>query len=170
LGAVLRLINKESGGNPKAINLWDSNAKAGHPSGGLIQTIASTFNAYAGGLRGLGMFNPFANIYAGLRYAISRYGSIGAVDPLRHAGGYAKGTRSATRGFHWVGERGPELRSFHGGERVIPNHQLGNGVNEGGMTVNLTINGAMDPNAVARQVQTMLLRLKRTNGVSLGLA
>jgi len=114
------------------------------------------------------MFNPFANIYAGLRYAISRYHSIAAVDPLRHAGGYAKGTTSATRGFRWVGERGPELMSFHGGEGVTPNHRLG--VNEGGMTININVNGALDPNAVARQVQTMLLRLKRTNGVALGLA
>jgi SLT domain-containing protein len=37
------------------------------------------------------MFNPLANLYAGLNYAISRYGSIAAVDPLRHAGGYDTG-------------------------------------------------------------------------------
>lgn len=36
--------------------------------------------------------------------------------------GYAKGTDSATRGWHWVGEEGPELRWFNGGEKVIP-HQ-----------------------------------------------
>lgn len=91
LAAVLRLIMKESGGNPNAINLWDSNARAGHPSQGLIQTIPSTFNAYAGFLRGRGITDPLANIYAGLNYAISRYGSIAAVDPLRHAGGYDQG-------------------------------------------------------------------------------
>jgi hypothetical protein len=36
LGPLSTLVQKESGGNPKAINLWDSNAKAGHPSKGLI--------------------------------------------------------------------------------------------------------------------------------------
>jgi len=91
LGAVLRLINKESGGNPRAINLTDSNAAAGHPSMGLIQTIIGTFNAHAGPFRGRGPYDPLANIYAGLSYAISRYGSIAAVDPLRHAGGYDTG-------------------------------------------------------------------------------
>lgn len=33
--------------------------------------------------------------------------------------GYARGTNNATRGWHWVGEQGPELRYFNGGETVI---------------------------------------------------
>jgi hypothetical protein len=37
----------ESGGNQAAVNTTDSNAKAGHPSAGLMQFIESTFNAYA---------------------------------------------------------------------------------------------------------------------------
>ena len=40
---VLRRMNQESGGNPNAINNWDSNAKAGMPSQGLMQTIPGTF-------------------------------------------------------------------------------------------------------------------------------
>lgn len=40
---ILNLISHESGGNPNAINLWDSNALAGHPSQGLMQTIPGTF-------------------------------------------------------------------------------------------------------------------------------
>ena len=91
LGAVERRINFESGGNPTAINLTDSNAKAGHPSQGLMQTIPSTFAAYAGPYAGLGITNPLANIYAGLNYAIHRYGSIAAIDPLVRPQGYAKG-------------------------------------------------------------------------------
>lgn len=127
LGAILRLINKESGGNPKAINLWDSNAKAGHPSGGLMQTIAGTFNAYAGPFRALGMFNGFASIFAGVNYILSRYHSIAAVDPLHHAGGYANGTNSAAPGYAWVGERGRELLEFGGGERVTPESRISRG-------------------------------------------
>lgn len=35
--------------------------------------------------------------------------------------GYATGTNSAARGWAWVGERGPELVKFNGGERVLNN-------------------------------------------------
>lgn len=37
--------------------------------------------------------------------------------------GHAAGTRSAPPGFAWVGERGPELMHFMGGETVIP-HEM----------------------------------------------
>lgn len=86
---VLRRMNQESGGNPRAINLWDSNAQRGYPSQGLMQTIPGTFNAYAGPFRARGITDPLANIYAGLNYAIHRYGN------LRYAmdkpGGYRRG-------------------------------------------------------------------------------
>jgi TP901 family phage tail tape measure protein len=38
-------------------------------------------------------------------------------------GGYAQGTLDATRGWHWVGEKGPELLYFSGGESVIDSEQ-----------------------------------------------
>ena len=85
---VLRRMNQESGGNPNAINNWDSNAKAGHPSQGLMQTIPGTFNAYAGPLRGRGILDPLANIYAAINYSIHRYGSIAG---MNRPGGYALG-------------------------------------------------------------------------------
>jgi SLT domain-containing protein len=75
LGVVLRQIQTESGGNPYAINLTDINAQMGDPSRGLLQTIMTTFLAYAGPYRSLGIYNPLANIYAGLNYAIHRYGA-----------------------------------------------------------------------------------------------
>src|SRR5439155_1729391 len=34
-------------------------------------------------------------------------------------GGYGIGTNSAHSGWHWVGEHGPELRNFKGGETVL---------------------------------------------------
>lgn len=85
---VLRRMDQESGGNPNAINNWDSNAAAGHPSKGLMQTIPSTFAAYAGPYVSRGIYDPLANIYAGVNYALHRYGSLSA---LNRAGGYALG-------------------------------------------------------------------------------
>ncbi|MGW5651989.1 transglycosylase SLT domain-containing protein [Streptomyces humi] len=71
------LITRESGWNPSAINLWDSNAKAGHPSQGLTQTIPSTFYAYVpASLRGRGILDPVANVAASARYIKAVYGSI----------------------------------------------------------------------------------------------
>ena len=124
LGAVERRINFESGGNPNAINLSDSNAMAGHPSQGLMQVIPSTFAAYAGWLAGGGITNPLSNIFAGLNYALHTYGSIAAIDPLVRPMGYANGTNNAAKGFAFVGEHGKELMYFGGGEQVTSNSDL----------------------------------------------
>lgn len=73
------LIMRESGGNPSAINLWDSNAQAGHPSQGLMQTIPGTFAAYRDPRLPNVITDPIANIVAGIRYILARYGSIFSV-------------------------------------------------------------------------------------------
>ena len=79
---IATIIQHESGGNPNAQNNWDSNAAAGHPSIGLMQTIGPTFNSYK--LAGHdNIRNPVDNIIAGVRYAISRYGSISNVPGVR---------------------------------------------------------------------------------------
>ena len=44
---IMNVIKHESGGNARAINNWDSNAKAGHPSKGILQFIDGTFRKYA---------------------------------------------------------------------------------------------------------------------------
>ncbi|MFG3176583.1 transglycosylase SLT domain-containing protein [[Kitasatospora] papulosa] len=118
LALVLHRIKVESGGNPKAINNWDINARNGTPSQGLMQTIPGTFNAYAGPYKSRGITDPLASIYAGLNYAIHRYGS-GWRKALSGTSGYAKGTDGAARGWAWVGEEGPELVNFGGGETVL---------------------------------------------------
>jgi hypothetical protein len=90
LGDVLTQMQHESGGNPQAVNNWDSNAKKGTPSKGLMQTIQSTFDSFAGPLRGRGVFDPLANVFAALAYALSRYGDLG-VFRRRGFKGYANG-------------------------------------------------------------------------------
>jgi len=75
---IWMIIQHESGGDPHAINNWDSNAAKGTPSKGLMQTIDPTFNAHA--LPGhTDIYNPVDNIIAGIRYAIDRYGSVSNV-------------------------------------------------------------------------------------------
>lgn len=119
LPVVLRRMNQESGGNQYAINRWDINAKRGDPSRGLMQTIGSTFNAYAGKLRGRGIYDPLANVYASMRYALATYGSLSRA--YNRAGGYASGGRPRAGELAWVGEKGPELVRFRGGEEVYDN-------------------------------------------------
>ncbi|MFF7335455.1 peptidoglycan DD-metalloendopeptidase family protein [Streptomyces sp. NPDC008150] len=95
VNTTLRRMNQESGGNPTAVNRTDSNWKAGHPSVGLMQLIEGTFRAYAGPYKNTGpklygvSTDPLANIYASMRYALSRYGSLSAA--YNRPGGYARG-------------------------------------------------------------------------------
>lgn len=104
---------KESGGNPRAINLWDSNAKAGIPSKGLMQTIEPTFDAYK--MSGLNnIYNPIHNAVASIRYVLARYGSIFNTPGARsmaHGGGwqgYANGGFVDDKELAWHGEEGSE--------------------------------------------------------------
>lgn len=119
---VLYQMMTESGGNPRAINLTDINAQHGDPSRGLMQVIMSTFRAYHWPGTSWDIYNPLANIAAAINYAKhtygpqlgNQYGGIGS------GHGYAKGTDGAAAGWAWVGENGPELVYFHGGETVVP--------------------------------------------------
>ena len=88
--AIYQTVMHESAGNPNAVNGWDSNAAAGHPSIGLMQTIQPTFNAFA--LPGhTNIYNPVDNIIAGVRYAASRYGSLDSVVAARCGGSCWRG-------------------------------------------------------------------------------
>lgn len=108
VAAWMRVIQRESNGNPKAINLWDSNAKAGIPSMGLVQTIGPTFNAYK--FPGHNdVYNGYDDLLAGIHYMKAIYGS-GSSAFARVSGpeGYANGGL-ITRPIHaLVGEDGPE--------------------------------------------------------------
>ncbi|MGW7199138.1 LysM peptidoglycan-binding domain-containing protein [Streptomyces chryseus] len=77
---IHRNIMRESSGNPRAINNWDSNAVAGTPSKGLLQVIAPTFAAYHVPGTSMDSYDPVANITAACNYAADRYGSIDNVN------------------------------------------------------------------------------------------
>ncbi|OJH54913.1 hypothetical protein ATN81_11685 [Agrobacterium pusense] len=70
----------------------------------------------AGGSGG-GLFSLFSGLFGG--------GGLGKnYFPPAPLPMYAKGTNSAQSGVALVGEKGPELVRFKGGEQVVPNHQL----------------------------------------------
>lgn len=86
---TLRRMNQESGGNPRAINNWDINAKNGVPSKGLMQVIDPTFRAHRDPALSPDIWDPMANVAASMRYAMSRYGSLAAA--YNRPGGYDAG-------------------------------------------------------------------------------
>ncbi|CAG6393066.1 transglycosylase SLT domain-containing protein [Streptomyces cocklensis] len=77
---IHRNIIRESSGNPKAINLWDINARNGIPSKGLLQVINPTFDRYHVSGTSHNIYDPVANITAACNYAADRYGSMDNVN------------------------------------------------------------------------------------------
>lgn len=89
VGITERRMNQESGGNPRAINNWDSNARKGTPSKGLMQVIDPTFRANWDPRTRNDIWDPLANITASMHYALRRYGSLPAA--YNRPGGYDNG-------------------------------------------------------------------------------
>jgi cell wall-associated NlpC family hydrolase/SLT domain-containing protein len=116
IGDIKDIITGESSGDPWSINLYDSNAAAGHPSEGIMQTIPSTFAAHAmAGHKDI--WNPVDNIIAGVRYAIATYKSLDNVPGVKavKAGkpyvGYAAGAWDLPS---------DQIAQLHKGEMVLP--------------------------------------------------
>ncbi|MEU4213325.1 transglycosylase SLT domain-containing protein, partial [Streptomyces sp. NPDC026206] len=79
-GGIKKNVMRESTGNPRAINDWDVNAKAGVPSKGLLQIIDPTFKAFHVEGTSWDPFDPVANITASCNYAAGKYGSMDNVN------------------------------------------------------------------------------------------
>lgn len=107
---------QESGGDPYAVNNWDSNAAAGTPSKGLMQIIEPTWESYRATYGAdMGPFdknwmNPIKSVAVASRYMKSRYGYVvGATGT-----GYEKGGMIPGR----PGD--PKVLLAHAGEIVLP--------------------------------------------------
>ena len=84
-------------------------------------------------------------------------------DPLgvRHLFGFANGSNSVPRGLAMVGEAGPELIRFRGGEQVLNNRNTNKALAEmgkGGNSFNVVFNNTKDTTAF-----TMIQQLKQYN-------
>lgn len=100
---------QESSGNPNAINNWDSNAAAGTPSQGLLQTIPATFAQYRVPSLSSSITDPVANAAAAVNYMFARYGHI--VGP--GSGGYARGGTIGGQAAGGPGSRGVDFAGWH---------------------------------------------------------
>lgn len=123
LAHILNVTAHESGGNPKAVNGWDSNAKAGTPSKGVIQFIQPTFDHYA--------VKGHHNILNGYDQYLAMFNdktwrrdlTLGGWGPTGAVRGYAKGGKPATHTPFIAGEQGPELITADGPVKVDTHDQ-----------------------------------------------
>lgn len=96
-----------------ALQQMASQAAASAVWGAILGAVGSAFGGVFGGGGGGGLGSSAGgSILGGIQ-------SNGAIWER----GYASGTLSAPPGLRWVGERGPELMPFRGGERVFTNAQ-----------------------------------------------
>jgi hypothetical protein len=126
LGLVLAQMQSESGGNPRAINNSDINAQMGDPSRGLMQTIGATFEYWRDKALPDDIYNPLANVYAALNYAMHGKGFGTGTGQIGSRHGYASGG-IITEPIIGVGRSGQRY-SFgeHGKETVTPG--VGHGI------------------------------------------
>lgn len=108
VAAWMTVIRRESNGDPSVINTWDPNAKAGHPSKGLVQTIQPTFDAYK--FRGHNNpLNGYDDLLAGIHYMKAKYGSgPNAFATVSGPMGYDSGGRVMKKQLAWLAENNPE--------------------------------------------------------------
>lgn len=118
------LVNKESSWRPTIKN-------PGSSAYGLFQFLDSTWKTVGGKKTS----DPLKQMIYGAKYIAQKYGNPVAAKAFhRGHNWYADGTKSASRGLAVVGERGPELVDFRGGERVYTNTETKQILGGGGLT------------------------------------
>lgn len=125
LNALLTQMKHESGGNARAINLWDSNAKKGIPSKGLMQVIDPTFKRWAMSPYNTNIYDPLSNMIAAIRYTVSRYGSLYKGWTARGYKGYKNGGMPVNGEVYVANENGfgSEYIGRMGNKHVVANNQ-----------------------------------------------
>lgn len=116
-------------------------------------TISAYIGQISGGTDDVSM--AYKNFYNAARDALTNGGGSSG-SRKKKVRGYATGTTSADPGLAWVGEEGPELVAFQGGETVVTaarSEAIAGGL-AGSVTNNIsvpiTINGSATPDALTR--------------------
>lgn len=158
---ILRQINTESSGNPKAMGGTDG-LSDGHAEG-LMQVKLGTFAANK--LSGHGnIWNGYDNILAGLNYAKHRYGS--GLSFLGNGHGYAKGGKIPKGQLSVVGEKGWELFQPNTSGTVIPHEaseRLINGSGKGKVSISAPTKVVIQGNADKSAIDELDSRLEKRN-------
>lgn len=162
---IERVIQHESGGNAKAINNWDSNAKAGTPSKGILQFIDPTFQHYA--------MKGHKNIYSDLDQLLAMFNDTNWRSDV-HTGGWGptgavrreKGGKLAKNQLSVVGEKGWELFNPDNSGVVIP-HEASERLISGGSKSKVTISAptkvVIQGNADKSAIDELDIRLEKRN-------
>ncbi|MCP9614726.1 NlpC/P60 family protein [Levilactobacillus brevis] len=162
---IERVIQHESGGNAKAINNWDSNAKAGTPSKGILQFIDPTFNHYA--------MKGHKNIYSDLDQLLAMFNDSNWRSDV-HTGGWGptgavrreKGGKLAKNQLSVVGEKGWELFNPDNSGVVIPHEaseKLISGGSKGKVTISAPTKVVIQGNADKSVIDELDSRLEKRN-------
>lgn len=162
---IERVIQHESGGNAKAINKWDSNAKAGTPSKGILQFIDPTFQHYA--------MKGHKNIYSDLDQLLAMFNDTNWRSDV-HTGGWGptgavrreKGGKLAKNQLSVVGEKGWELFNPDNSGVVIPHEaseKLISGGSKGKVTISAPTKVVIQGNADKSAIDELDIRLEKRN-------
>lgn len=162
---IERVIQHESGGNAKAINNWDSNAKAGTPSKGILQFIDPTFQHYA--------MKGHKNIYSDLDQLLAMFNDTNWRSDV-HTGGWGptgavrreKGGKLAKNQLSVVGEKGWELFNPDNSGVVIPHEaseKLISGGSKGKVTISAPTKVVIQGNADKSAIDELDSRLEKRN-------
>jgi hypothetical protein len=93
-------------------------------------------------------------LISGFQTLISLGSKIGGAIGGMFGGGRASGGPVMGGTTYLVGEKGPELFTPSGSGTIVPNGAFGG--NRSGSTINLTVNGAIDPEGTARTIVSIL--------------
>lgn len=114
---------------------------------------------------------PVSTTISVTRETIYKTIDLGNGQKHRGVGMNAAGTPSWRGGLTWVGEKGPELVSLPRGTAIYDAQKSsrmagadGSGRGSPAAPIVINISGALDPDAVARQIEQLLLRRKRKVG------
>lgn len=165
IATIENVIQHESGGSSKAVNNWDSNAKKGTPSKGILQFIDPTFNHYA--------VKGHKNIYSALDQLLAMFNDKNWRSDV-HTGGWGPtgavrrqvGGPLAKNQLSVVGEDGWEFFQPESEGKVIPHDESvsmlkGTGKKASGQPIQIdartsvTIQGSVD-NATLKKLEQML--------------
>lgn len=121
---------------------------------GLATKVSEIFGKIGDGIKWAinGVIGFVNNVIAGINSVVSWTGI-----KINQIGYLAKGTNNAQKGMYLVGEAGPELVQFNGGERVLNNRNTNKVLSEmgsnSGNTFNVTFNNLQDTTAFAMMNQ-----------------